>query len=105
MCPSGGGLPCHAVDFNLPYVQEVRSAEPEQPTPEAGQEFRTKLFGEEIYVPPRDRRSVTAANFGIQWIPNGPTQLELLPFGALYVWRNWENENRTISRDFFRHRQ
>ena len=32
----------------------------EEKTPEAGKEFRTTLFGEEIYVPPRDRRSVTA---------------------------------------------
>ena len=86
--------------FHLSCVQEVRSAEPDQPTPEAGQEFRTKLFGEEVYVPPRDRRSVTAANFGIQWIPNGPPQLELLPFGALYVWRNWENDNRTFRGTF-----
>lgn len=66
----------------------------EERTPEAGQEFRTRLFGEEVYVPPRDRRNVTAASFGIQWIPNGPPQLEVLPFGALYFWRNWDNDNR-----------
>src|SRR5687768_12463594 len=58
-----------------------RSAQAEEPTPIAGEEFRTRLFGEEIYVPPRDRRSVTAASFGIQAIPNGPTQQEILPFG------------------------
>ena len=48
-------------------------AEAEEPTPIAGEEFRTTLFGEEIYVPPRDRRSVTAVSFGIQAIPNGPS--------------------------------
>ena len=32
-------------------------AQGEDPTPIAGEEFRTTLFGEEIYVPPRDRRS------------------------------------------------
>ena len=57
----------------------------EEKTAEAGKEFRTTLFGEEIYVPPRDRRSVTAVTFGINWIPNGPSQAEMLPFGALYV--------------------
>ncbi|HET9960687.1 MAG TPA: hypothetical protein VFQ34_00010 [Nitrospiraceae bacterium] len=72
----------------------------EEPTAEAGKEFRTTLFGEEIYVPPRDRRSVTAANFGIMWIPNGPSQMEALPFGALYVWRNWDNDNRRFRGTF-----
>jgi hypothetical protein len=68
-------------------------AEAEQ-TPEAGKEFHTTLFGEKIYVPSRDRRSVTAANFGLHWIPNGPSEREILPFGALYVWRNWDKDNR-----------
>jgi opacity protein-like surface antigen len=63
-------------------------------TPEAGKEFHTTLFGEKIYVPSRDRRSVTAANFGLHWIPNGPSEREILPFGALYVWRNWDKDNR-----------
>lgn len=63
-------------------------------TPEAGKEFNTTLFGEKIYVLPRDRRSVTAANFGLHWIPNGPSEREILPFGALYVWRNWDKDNR-----------
>lgn len=66
----------------------------DEPTPIAGKEFHTTLFGEDVHVPARDRRSVTAASFGIQWIPNGPSQLELLPFGALYVWRNWDKDNR-----------
>src|SRR5688500_14216903 len=86
--------------FYLLCAQEVRSAESEQPTPEAGQEYRTKLFGEEVYVPPRDRRSVTAASFGTQWIPNGPSELEVLPFGALYIWRNWDDENRRFRGTF-----
>ncbi|MFO0773380.1 MAG: hypothetical protein U0172_01775 [Nitrospiraceae bacterium] len=72
----------------------------EEPTPIAGREFRTKLFGEDVYVPPRDRRNVTAASFGLQWIPNGPSSMELLPFGALYVWRNWDNDNRRFRGTF-----
>ena len=75
-------------------------AQGEEPTPIAGEEFRTTLFGEEIYVPPRDRRSVTAASFGIQAIPNGPSQMEMLPFGALYVWRNWDDDNRRLRGTF-----
>lgn len=66
----------------------------EEPTPLAGKDFRTKLFGEEIHVASRDRRSVTAASFGVQWIPDGPSQVEVLPFGALYIWRNWDDDNR-----------
>src|SRR5580765_2590195 len=72
----------------------------EEKTPEAGKEFRTTLFGEEIYVPPRDRRSVTAMNFGTNWIPNGPSMGEVLPFGALYVWRNRDKENRRFRGTF-----
>ncbi len=76
------------------------SAPAEEPTPTAGEEFHTQLFGEDIHVPPRDRRNVTAASFGLQWIPNGPSQLELLPFGALYIWRNWDKDNRSFRGTF-----
>lgn len=72
----------------------------EEPTPIAGEEFRTTLFGEDIYVPPRDRRSVTAISFGIQALPNGPSQMEALPFGALYLWRNWDDDNRRLRGTF-----
>jgi hypothetical protein len=80
-------------------IAENSSEDPtplEQPTPLAGQDYRTKLFGEEIHVAHRDRRSVTAASFGVQWIPEGPAQLEILPFGALYLWRNWDDDNRRL---------
>jgi hypothetical protein len=60
----------------------------------AGEEYHTELFGEPVHVPARDRRSVTAANVGVQWIPNGPSFYEILPFGALYVWRNMDDQNR-----------
>ena len=68
----------------------------DEPTGVAGEPYETMLFGEKIYVPPRDRRSVTAANFGVQWIPNGPSQLEVLPFGSLFVWRNWDDDRRRL---------
>lgn len=72
----------------------------DEKTGEAGKAYRTTLFGEEIYVPPRDRHSVTAVNFGLQWTPNGPSQLEALPFGALYVWRNWDADNTRLRGTF-----
>jgi hypothetical protein len=69
-------------------------------TPLAGEAYHTELFGRQVDVPPRDRRHVTAANFGVQWIPNGPSQLELLPFGALYIWRNRDDERRRFRGTF-----
>jgi hypothetical protein len=64
--------------------------------PLAGQEYRTTLFGQTVEVPPRDRRHVVAANFGLLWIPNGPTFYETLPFGSLYIWHNWEEERTRL---------
>lgn len=80
--------------FSQAQVTQEEPTPIEEPTPLAGRDYRTKLFGEQIHVLPRDRRSVTAASFGLQWIPNGPSQLEILPFGALYLWRNWDDDNR-----------
>jgi hypothetical protein len=45
-------------------------------------------------VPRRNRLSVTALNLGIYGIPAGPTGNTLRPFGALFLWRNWD-EGRT----------
>lgn len=69
-------------------------------TPLAGEPHQTEIFGQEIHVPPRDRRHVTAINFGMNWIPDGPKRLELLPFGALFVWRNWKDENQRFRGTF-----
>ncbi len=66
-------------------------------TPLAGEAFHTELFGQPVDVPPRDRRSVTAINVGLQWIPKGPNQLEVLPFGALFVWRNDETRRLRVT--------
>lgn len=73
----------------LAYGQESR-------TPLAGEEYHTDLFGQTVEVPARDRRSVTAINFGVDWLPNGPSQYELTPVGALYLWRNWEDGTRRL---------
>lgn len=90
---------CFTLILIAPEIGEAQFSQEEptpmeEPTPFAGRDYRTKLFGQAIHVLPRDRRSVTAASFGLQWIPNGPSQLEILPFGALYLWRNWDGDNR-----------
>ena len=60
----------------------------DQPTPLAGEEFRTEVLGERVEVPPRDRKTVTAASFGVQYLHDGPSFYQVLPFGAFYVWRH-----------------
>ncbi len=67
------------------------------PTSLAGQPYQTELFGKDIHIPSGDRRHVTAINVGMNWIPDGPSRLELLPFGALFMWRNWTDENRRFN--------
>jgi hypothetical protein len=62
--------------------------EEEPPTPLAGEQFDTEVMGEPVTVAPRDRKNVTAASFGVQYLPDGPSFYQVLPFGALYVWRN-----------------
>lgn len=69
-------------------------------TPLAGQPYHTEILGREIHIPSRDRRQVTALNFGVTWIPDGPSRLEILPLGALFVWRNWEEDNRRFRGTF-----
>lgn len=69
-------------------------------SPLAGQPYHTEIFGKEIHIPSRDRREVTAINVGVTWLPDGPSGLEILPLGALYVWRNWEEENRRFRGTF-----
>ncbi|WP_145926317.1 hypothetical protein [Syntrophotalea acetylenica] len=57
-------------------------------TPRAGDGFSTVVLGEAVTVPPRDRCNVTALNLGVQWVEDAPSDYEVLPFGALFLWRN-----------------
>ncbi|HEY7532207.1 MAG TPA: hypothetical protein VH681_05415 [Nitrospiraceae bacterium] len=63
-------------------------------TPLAGEEFHTEVLGEPVKVPARDRKNVTAASLGVQYLPNGPSGYQVLPFGAYYMWRNSDDEKR-----------
>jgi len=60
----------------------------EEATPLAGEAFHTEVLGEPVTVPPRDRKKVIAASFGVAVLPEGPQFYQVLPFGALYLWRN-----------------
>jgi len=71
---------------SLLVIDSVRADD--QPTPLAGEEFHTEVLGKEVDVAPRDRKTVTAASFGVQYLPNGPSFYQVLPFGAFYVWRH-----------------
>jgi hypothetical protein len=66
----------------------LASAEEPEKTPLAGEAFHLEMKGKEIDVPTRSRRSVTAVDFGVQVIPQGPRTQQVTPFGALYMWRN-----------------
>jgi hypothetical protein len=83
-----------------PFQMVGEACAAEDQTAKAGEEFHTKLFGEPIYVPPRDRRHVTAMSFGVNWIPDGPSFYEILPFGALYTWQNSEDGLRRFRGTF-----
>jgi hypothetical protein len=83
-------------------------------TPRAGEEYRTELLGIPVTAPARNRGHVTALDLGLQWIPDGPVSPLILPlggalvvrdrneagsdlvlpFGAVFVWRNEDDGKR-----------
>ena len=69
---------------------QLRVLDPSSPgyrTPRAGEGFKTSIFGREVEVAPRDRRSTTAWDVGIAaWIP-WPEAAAIRPFASLYLWR------------------
>jgi hypothetical protein len=67
---------------------QAAGAEGPYHTPLAGEAYHTMLGGEPVEAPARDRRSVTAVDLGFSWIPGGPKGQTLVPFGALFLWRN-----------------
>jgi hypothetical protein len=72
----------------------------EEPTPLAGEEFHTKVFGEPVTVPARDRKHLTAVSIGVQYLPDGPSDNQVLPFGAFYVWRNTDDMRKQFRGTF-----
>jgi hypothetical protein len=72
----------------------------DQATPLAGESFQTEVFGEPVTVHTRDRKAVTAASFGVQYLHDGPSFYQILPFGALYLWRNSDDEKQRFRGTF-----
>src|SRR5437868_15026812 len=68
--------------------------EKEQATPLAGEAFKTEVLGEPVTVRSRDRISVTAASFGLQYRHDGRSFYQILPIRSMYVWRNSDDERR-----------
>lgn len=60
-------------------------------TPRAGEAYSTTLLEMPVEVAARDRTRVTAINLGLYQIPDGPEDQKSSPFGAVFLWRNWEN--------------
>lgn len=65
-------------------------------TPRAGERFTTELFGQSVTAPSRDRCSVTALNLGVQWLDEAPSDYELQPYGAYFLWRNTDNGRQRL---------
>jgi len=61
-------------------------------TPRAGEGFRTNVFGRDVRVPARNRRSVSAWDLGLAVSAPGADETELLPFGSLYFWRRPDDD-------------
>lgn len=62
-------------------------------TPRAGEGFRTHIFGRDVEVPPRDRRSVSAVDVGAAAWYRWPEDEPALPFGSLYFWRRPDDQS------------
>jgi hypothetical protein len=69
---------------------------PDYHTPRAGEGFRARIFGRDVEVHPRDRRSTSAWSVGAATWYRWPEDERVLPFGSLYFWR------RPDERQFFR---
>jgi len=70
----------------LPYGPDYR-------TPREGEGFRAVVFGREITVNPRDGRSVSSVDLGLALYKPLPEDRQVVPFGALYLWRHPNDED------------
>ena len=71
-------------DAELRWIDE---SAPDYRTPRAGEGIRTRIFGRDVAVPARDRRSTSAWDLGIDSWYRWPEDARVLPFGSLYFWR------------------
>ncbi len=66
---------------------------PDYRTPREGEGFRAEVFGREITVNPRDGRSVSSIDIGLALYKPLPEDRQVVPFGALYLWRHSNDED------------
>ena len=83
-----GGCAAAQEQEQEPQVRDLHVEGEPYRTPRSGEAFRTQAFGREIEVPERDRTSVSAWDLGFAATAPGPSGSEILPFGAIYLWRN-----------------
>jgi hypothetical protein len=90
---AASGTPAAAEDVIEAPADELPFLDPSSPdyrTPRAGEGFRTEVFGRDVKVDARDRRSTSAWDLGAAlWYPE-PEGRFALPFAALYFWRRYE---------------
>lgn len=87
---------CILCGFILPMLIATFCLSADYRTPRAGESYATEVFGELAMAPPRDRCSVTALNLGLQWLPDAPSDYEVLPYGAFFLWRNKDNGRQRL---------
>jgi hypothetical protein len=90
VCLLGAAALARAEESRTESASQLRWLDPSSPeykTPRAGEGFRTKIFGRDVEVEPRDRRSTSAWDVGLAgWAP-WPDARAVLPFGSLYFFR------------------
>ncbi|MCA8949455.1 MAG: hypothetical protein KDE27_08120 [Planctomycetes bacterium] len=76
----------HAQDTPTAPLRDLDAPGIAYRTPRSGEGIRTTLFGSELTVPARDRRTVSAWQLGVD-AALAADDNEALPFGSLYFWR------------------
>ncbi|MGH8625051.1 MAG: hypothetical protein ACREYC_07205 [Gammaproteobacteria bacterium] len=69
-------------------------------TPRAGEAYQTELWSRRVTAPARDRRRVTALDLGVQYIPDGPSSPDILPFGGALVVRDTDDQGEDVLQPF-----
>ncbi len=73
-------------------------AQDSERTPRAGEEYRTELFGRPVTAPWQNRTHVNAFTLGLNWIPDGPNNPLVLPFGGALLVRD---DNSKLAGDLY----
>lgn len=85
--------PAEAADISVEQLPEL-NREGTYRTPRAGEGFRTEVFGREVIVHPRDRRSTAAWDLSFALYEPGPENgSEIIPIGVLTFWEHPDDEH------------